>query len=83
MTSLANFLEIRTAKIFFWAVLAFAIALAGTTEVGAQNTAYGNGALAHNRSGTGNSAFGESALFSNVGGNDNTAVGAHCLMNNL
>ena len=52
------------------------------SNLSAQNTATGAGALLANTSGTANTAAGALALFNNTGGNYNTAFGANALLNN-
>src|SRR5260370_18061606 len=66
------------------AVLILALVITGTVRsVGAQNTAFGTGALAHNTTGTNNTAFGFDSLFENTTDSNNTAVGANALGANI
>jgi hypothetical protein len=66
------------------AVLILALVVTGTVRsVGAQNTSFGTGALAHNTTGTDNSAFGFDALFENITTSNNTAIGANALVGNI
>src|SRR5215469_14314703 len=63
--------------------LVAALLIAGMARLaGAQNTAFGTGALGKVTTGTNNSAFGFDALFENTTGHDNTAVGANALFTN-
>src|SRR5215469_18420526 len=60
--------------------LVAALLIAGMARLaGAQNTAFGTGALGKVTTGTNNSAFGFDALFENTTGDNNTAVGANTL----
>lgn len=69
-------------KNLYVAILAACLGAISGLTVQAQNTAYGNGALASNTTGFGSAAFGDSALYSNTTGKVNTATGFGALYSN-
>ena len=63
-------------------VVGFGALAANIAPTGAQNSAFGQSALANNTIGTNNCAFGENALIGNTVGTDNIAIGVYALQHN-